>query len=516
MSVALCAKAGFCIKRKTGRITKKGQNVMDTNADNSLCIVLMGASGDLVRRKIIPALFHLFTHNLLPENTVIFGFARSNLNDEAFRNILQSNLSCRCKDKAKIVSCIHQFLSNCFYIQGDYASKEDMKKLKTRIDGIMKIRNSIIYMALPSSVFIDAANALEESGFLNETRKLGWIRTILEKPFGKDRTSSDKISGVIEKIFSQEEIYRIDHYLGKEVVQNILALRFANAIFEPIWNRHFIESIQIIWKEDIGVETRGAYFDEYGIIRDIIQNHLMQILALFTMEPPLGLSAEATREEKIQLLRSIEPIDENNVILGQYKRGELNGKMIPDYLQEQHVKNASLTPTYAALALKIHNWRWEDVPVLIKAGKALNEKKTEVRIVFKRAPASVFGCLMPNIPNNQLIARIQPQEAINLCIMSKAPAFHFDLMPVYLNLFYADTFKTPLYDAYEYLLLDVVEGDQSLFISNVELEVLWDIFVKILPAVDTGKIPIHRYVAFSKDLQQAQLLPKKYGIKWAD
>jgi glucose-6-phosphate 1-dehydrogenase len=373
-------------------------------------------------------------------------------------------------------------------------------------------------MASPPFIFLDVAHSLKRAGLVSEETAPWWSRAVIEKPFGSDRASSDQLVRNMSEVFTEKQTYRIDHYLGKEVIQNLLVLRFANLIFDPIWNRSYIESVYISWKEDLGVEGRGGYFDEYGIIRDVMQNHLLQILALVGMEQPVHFHAHDIRDEKVKLLRSIPPVSCDDLILGQYDRGLWKGVIHPAYGEEESVRPNSLTPTYAATVLRIRNRRWDGVPFLIEAGKGLDTRRTEIRILFREVPGRLFDRFQtdnahPEVGSkNQLVIRVQPDESITLRIMNKVPGLEMKLGPSDLNLRYESTYAVEIPDAYECLLLDVMEGDESLFIRSDELAVAWDIFTPVLHEIEQQGIPPEKYPFGAQAPVGLEQLTARYGI----
>lgn len=409
-------------------------------------VVIFGASGDLAKKKIYPALFSLYHERLLPQNTKVIGYARTPLTTKEFHDRIVPSLKCRLKTPTT-ESCDMNalyFQDECTYVHGDY-TMYDMQLLQRilSVDELtFGINNRIFYMSLPPSMYLQVA---ENMSILYS--KKGWNRVIMEKPFGRDAASSRILSECINKYIAERDIYRIDHYLGKELVENITTLRFKNAIFKAIWSREHIESVHIQCWETIGIENRG-YFDEYGITRDIIQNHLFQILALIAMEDP---ELTSIRDEKVRVLKSVLPVRPEDVVFGQYD----------SYLQNDCVKPSSTTETYARMKLYINNARWTGIPFTVEAGKGMSEKKVEIRIVLKSTP---------NVLQNELVLRVQPNEGIMLKINSKIPGFQRDAGTDTLNLSY-ESHIIP--DAYEKLLLDAFNGNQDMFISNGELEASW-------------------------------------------
>lgn len=447
-----------------------------TCKNSGLSIIVIGASGDLAGKKVYPALFSLFIHGCLPDKFIVYGFARSGFTHDAFRDRIRQNLAGVARGIQSPERKIAEFLANCFYFAGEYESKDSFLDLFAEVRELEcdKGANRLFYMAIPPSVFLPVARAIGDAGLVNCRISEPWSRVVLEKPFGEDRESSDKLMEELAKVFTEVETFRMDHYLGKEVIQNLLVLRFANLIFEPIWNSRYIRNVLISWKEDIGVEDRGGYFDAYGIIRDVMQNHLLQVLALTAIEPPGILNAASICREKVKLLRSIAPVRRGDAVIGQYA-----GKN-RSYRNEKHVAPDSITPTYAAVGLQINNDRWSGVPFMICAGKGLDARMTEIRIRFRDVPGNMF-CQLGSCPlPNELVIRIQPDEAIKLTITNKLPGFEMALAPTNLDLSYKTAFGREIPDAYESLILEVLEGDRSLFIQNDELAAAWDIFTPLL------------------------------------
>jgi len=353
--------------------------------------------------------------------------------------------------------------------------------------------NRLFYLALPPTAFIEAATALHGSC----TSKTGWTRIIVEKPFGHDLASSDKLSTSLGALFKEEQLYRIDHYLGKEMVQNLMVLRFANVVWEPLWNNHYIHNVRITFKEDFGTEGRAGYFDTFGIIRDIMQNHLMQILSLVAMECPVSLAAEDVRDEKVKVLRAIAPLTTNDVILGQY----VSDGVREGYLDDKDVPKTSTTPTYAQAVMYINNSRWAGVPFVLKCAKAVDERKAEIRIQFKNAPTSLF----PGIVRDELVIRVQPVEAVYMKVMNKIPGLTSDLAISDLDLTYQAKFEGKYNpDAYERLILEAIKGNHNLFVRDDELSTAWRIFTPLLHKLESEKIKPYTYVYGSRGPPQAE------------
>lgn len=490
-------------------MVQRGQPVI-----RPLGIVVIGASGDLAQRKVIPALFALYCQGFLPAEFHIYGMARSAMTHEQFRGKIAENLTCRYTPGESCAVKTAEFLGRCYYSSGQYGSVDsflDLFQLMSGIEGRVDA-DRLFYMAVPPSVFLEVASALGSSGMVACGAGAEWSRVVVEKPFGRDRRSSDHLVAEMNKVFTEESTYRIDHYLGKEIVQNLMVLRFANRVFEPVWNRDHVESIRITWKEPAGLGQRGGYFDSVGIIRDVMQNHLLQILALLAMEKPSGYNAVAVRDEKVRLLKCIPALSLKEINLGQYSGGT-RGRA--GYTDEPLVPKDSLTPTYAAALLRIHNPRWEGVPVLLEAGKAVEQRINEVRMRFRALPDHFFGAVPGVVLPNELVIRIQPDEAITLCVMNKAPGLDLVLQQTELNLRYQTAFQQEIPDAYECLLLDVIQGDRNLFIRADELAAAWDIFTPVLQRIDKKKVRPDLYPFGSVGPASAEGFAQRFGVGYS-
>jgi len=481
---------------------------------SSLSVVVLGASGDLAKKKIFPALFALYYEGLLPQDFQVFGYARSKMSDTEFRAMIESTLTCRIDARERCQEAQSKFLQRCFYQAGPYDTPEGFQALSSRLDELESHKpqaNRMFFLSIPPNVFLPATgNAADYA-----RSKSGWTRVIVEKPFGRDSASSKELGRGLAKHLQEDQIYRIDHYLGKELIENLTVLRFGNRVFEPLWSRQYIRNVQIIFSEDFGTQGRGGYFDQYGIIRDVIQNHLLQILALFAMEQPVSLDAEDIRNEKVKVLRSMKVVAPEDVVLGQYKARGKN----PGYLDDQTVPKGSLTPTFAAVAMFINNSRWEGVPFLMKAGKALHKRYAEVRVQFWGVPGNLYRDKQgadPDAACNELVIRIQPKEAIYLKINNKVPGLGLRLDQTKLDLQYQDTYKHELPDAYERLLLDVVNGDKRLFIRYDELEAAWGLYTPVLHELEATKVSPELYPYNSRGPLGAHYLAAKYGVRWGD
>ncbi|XP_050276154.1 glucose-6-phosphate 1-dehydrogenase, chloroplastic [Quercus robur] len=485
--------------------------------ESTVSITVVGASGDLAKKKIFPALFALYYEGCLPKHFTVYGYARSKMTDAELRTMVSQTLTCRIDKRENCGEKMEQFLERCFYHSGQYDSQENFaeldKKLKEHEGG--KVSNRLFYLSVPPNVFIDAVRCAS----LSASAGNGWTRVIVEKPFGRDSESSAALTKGLKQYLDEDQIFRIDHYLGKELVENLSVLRFSNLIFEPLWSRQYIRNVQFIFSEDFGTEGRGGYFDNYGIIRDIMQNHLLQILALFAMETPVTLDAEDIRNEKVKVLRSMRPLELENMVIGQYKSHTKGGVTYPAYTDDKTVPKDSLTPTFAAAALFIDNARWDGVPFLMKAGKALHNKKAEIRVQFRHVPGNLYN---RNIgtdldrATNELVIRVQPDEAIYLKINNKVPGLGMKLDRSNLNLHYAARYSKEIPDAYERLLLDAIEGERRLFIRSDELDAAWSLFTPVLKELEEKRIIPEYYPYGSRGPVGAHYLAARYKVRWGD
>ncbi|KAK1273514.1 hypothetical protein QJS04_geneDACA018316 [Acorus gramineus] len=488
-----------------------------TQTETTVSITVVGASGDLAKKKIFPALFALFYEGFLSEHFTIFGYARSKLTDEELREMISRTLTCRIDNRENCEAKMDQFLQRCFFHSGQYGSEADFIELdkKLREKEVGKQPNRLFYLSIPPNIFIDVVRCASRSA----SSPTGWTRIIVEKPFGRDSESSGELTRCLKQYLREDQIFRIDHYLGKELVENLSVLRFSNLVFEPLWSRQYIRNVQLIFSEDFGTEGRGGYFDSYGIIRDIMQNHLLQILALFAMETPVSLDAEDIRNEKVKVLRSMRPLRLDDVVVGQYKGHTKGGRTYPAYTDDPTVPKNSLTPTFAAAALFIDNARWDGVPFLMKAGKALHNKGAEIRVQFRHVPGNLykrsFGTDLEK-STNELVIRVQPDEAIYLKINNKIPGLGMRLDRSTLNLLYSSKYMKEIPDAYERLLLDAIEGERRLFIRSDELDAAWALFTPLLKELEQKKIAPELYPYGSRGPVGAHYLAAKYNVRWGD
>ena len=485
-----------------------------------LSICVFGASGDLAKKKVLPAIFSLYYDRHLPENFRVFGYARSKMTNEEFKDKIRESLPCRISAAGNCDEVMDAFLDRMHYVSGLYDDPKDFKALDAAMAaeeatmGTKAMR--IFYLSIPPSIFVPVAqNAAREC-----SSATGETRVIVEKPFGRDLTSSRELTASLAEVLAEENTYRIDHYLGKELIENITVLRFSNIIFQPLWSRAYIRNVQICFSENFGTEGRGGYFDNYGIIRDVMQNHLLQVMALFAMEEPASLNAEDIRDEKVKVIRCIRPIEMDNVVLGQYKGRKDGDKTLPAYLDDETVPPGSKCPTFAAMALFIDNARWDGVPFLMKAGKALHKRQAEIRIQFHHAPGKLYKKQLGSeseMNSNELVIRIQPDESINLRLNSKIPGLGMRLDQTDLDLQYKTKFsEDSLPDAYERLILDVVQGDKRLFIRNDELEEAWKLFTPLLETIEDDQMAPELYPYGSRGPIGAHYLASRYDVRWGD
>eukprot|EP01116_Phalansterium_solitarium_P006270 TRINITY_DN1857_c0_g1_i2.p1 TRINITY_DN1857_c0_g1~~TRINITY_DN1857_c0_g1_i2.p1 ORF type:complete len:545 (+),score=193.01 TRINITY_DN1857_c0_g1_i2:44-1636(+) len=465
-------------------------------------LVVLGASGDLAKKKTFPSLFALYCLGLLPPNTTIFGYARSAMTDDEFRKHASQHFKVPAEWQPKRA----EFLARLFYVAGQYDREADFVELHATLclhEQRSAVANRVFYFAVPPSVFVASARGIRTACMPTGG---GWVRLIVEKPFGRDLASSDQLGAELGSMFTEEQLYRIDHYLGKEMVQNLLVVRFGNAVFEPLWNRQHVANVVITFKEDIGTEGRGGYFDQFGIVRDVMQNHLLQMLALVAMETPVSLDAEDVRDEKVKVLRSCRPVALDDIVVGQYAAG--GGQ--PGYLDDKTVPSGSRAATFATAVVHIDNPRWKGVPFILKCGKALNERKAEIRVQFRRQPNTLF----PKSNLNELVMRVQPDEAVYLKFNGKVPGLSADVVQTELDLTYKQRFDVRLPDAYERLIYDAVtRGDHSLFVRADELRAAWRIFTPLLHELDAGAVQPEIYTFGSRGPAQADQLMQRYGFE---
>lgn len=479
--------------------------------DNGLptTIVIFGASGDLTKRKLVPSLFNLFRKGRLPKQFRIVGYGNTDFSDEQFRAHIEEGMKQFAPFQYKNKDW-DSFAGSLAYIQGRYTDLADFKRLGTFIkDWEINSGNRIYYMATPPGVFPNIIDLLGLTDQLTEYN--GWRRVVIEKPFGTDLASAEYLNQQIHKTLNEKQIYRIDHYLGKETVQNILVTRFANTIFEPLWNRMYIDHVEVTVAEKVGVEHRGRFYDNVGVMRDMFQNHLLQLVSLVAMEPPASFEATSLRNEKVKVLSSIRPMKEEevlrNTVLAQYD----------GYLQEEGVNPESIVPTYAAVKLQIDNWRWQGVPFYLRSGKGLKEKLTKITIEFKEPPHRLFPTKSGKLTPNMLVLYLQPDEGVHWRFEAKVPDTIADMRSVDMEFHYADSFgKTAIPEAYERLLLDTITGDASLFTRADEVETAWSLIDPIIEAWQTNKKRPASYDLGSWGPKEADELLARDGREWSN
>ena len=455
-------------------------------------IVIVGATGDLTERKLLPALFNLYLNKGLPKHFQIVGCGRTKLDAQQFRQKMVNAIE---SARGKYESKWRSFQRAIHYFTLDYDDLDAFKHLAEflkRIDQKCHTQgNRIFYLALPPSLYQTVADSIGQTGLAGEKENSnGWARIVVEKPFGRDLKTATHLDQRLNKFFQEHQIFRIDHYLAKETVQNILMFRFANAIFEPIWNRRYIDHVHITATEKLGVEHRAGYYEQAGVIRDMFQNHMMQLLVLTAMEPPSLFEANQVRDEKTKIFRALRPFPVENLydylVLGQYGAGTIDGHSVPAYCDEPDVRPDSLTPTFAKMKVFIDNWRWQNVPFFLTSGKRLAKKRTEIAIQFKEVPHSIFRqALGETIVANRLILGIYPEEKVTLTFQTKQPGAKVCLRPVTMDFYYSQNYSGPVLDAYEKVLIDCMLGDQMLFWRQDGVELSWSFLTPILNACET-------------------------------
>ncbi len=471
-------------------------------------IVIFGASGDLTKRKILPALYNLHVQGLLPERYAIVGYARSEWSEDQFRSHARDSIrefSRTPHDEtawATFADALHYVAGafdepHCFSHLAEELEHLDAEK---RLDG-----RRLYYCATPPSAFANIVMRLGEAG------NPGDASIVIEKPFGHDLDSAHELNRIVHSVFGESRVFRIDHYLGKETVQNILMFRFANSMWERVWHREGIDHLQITVSEDIGVEGRGAYYEEAGAIRDILQNHVLQVLAFLAMEPPRSLEAEAIRDEKVKLLRAVHVFQPEDIVRGQYASCEIGGASVPGYLQEEGVDPGSTVETYAAVRAHVDNWRWSDVPIFLRTGKRMPRRTTQVIVGMREAPGYLFedAGISPGVANH-LSIEIQPNEGISLAFNAKVPGPEIELKTVHMTFSYDEAFGAEPAEAYELLLHEAMEGDRTLFIREDEVERCWEIVDKVLKS----NTPVYQYDAGTGGPKEAEdlIAPRRWHL----
>ena len=493
-------------------------------------VVIFGATGDLTQRKLLPTLAHLLHDHPLPEGFSVVAFARRPMNDEQWRGMALDSINKYMPDNDKLDrEAQHDFAQRMYYCQSDFNDREGYEKLADILERLDREKgtqgNRMYYLATPPTLDSEIIFQLGGAGLARPAAgqygdEESWTRIVIEKPFGRDLASAQKLNREIARVFHESQTYRIDHYMGKETVQNLLAFRFANGIFEPLWNQKYIDHVQIVVAESLGIGSRAEYYEEAGAIRDMVQNHIMQVLCLTTMEAPVAFDADAIRDEKVKVLRAVPLLSPEDVakrtVRGQYTAGVINGQPQVSYKEEKGVSPASQTETYVALKLFIENWRWAEVPFYIRTGKALPKRSTEVTIQFKRVPHMLYKpAETKGLVPNRLTIRIQPDEGISLKFAAKVPGAARHLNDVDMNFSYSEAFGIESPDAYERLIADCMVGDSTLFIRRDEVETSWRIVDSIINAwKNMPESAVHPYQPGTWGPPEADALIQNDGREW--
>ena len=501
-------------------------------AKDPFTLVIFGASGDLARRKLIPALYHLQESGYLPENFAVIGFSRTPMSDEAYREAMRSALGETLKESNEQIAPDDRLVGKLHYHAGDADKLEAFQSLKQTIERVESERNlpgnRMFYLSVAPEFFSVIIENLAAAKLIQDKGDKNWSRVIIEKPFGHDLDSARALNAAVTRVLDESQIYRIDHYLGKETVQNILSFRFGNSIFEPLFNRRYIHNIQITVSETLGMEgRRGAYYDTAGALRDMVQNHMLQLLCLIAMEPPAALDAQSIRDEKVKVMRALEPLSRKEVaaltVRGQYGMGDRDGQIVKGYRQEEGVNPKSTTETYVALRIEIDNWRWAGVPFLLRTGKRLAKRVSEITVEFRQPPMRLFGRYDDTIDevvgtrpkSNILVMRIQPDEGISLSFMCKRPGIKIQLEDVHMDFFYGRAFQQRSPEAYERLLLDALRGDPSLFTRSDEVDYAWRFITSIHEGWASLPPPTFpNYYPFTDGPDEANRLLEGTGARW--
>jgi glucose-6-phosphate 1-dehydrogenase len=492
--------------------------------EESCVMVIFGASGDLTKRKLVPALWSLFQSRVLPEPFAVIGVARSEMSNEQFRARMRQAISEFARVQPPTQKVWDRFAQALFYYAGDPADAGLYGGLVEYLRHVEQERgtggNRLFYCATPPSLYPPLVRRLGEAGLNRAPEGGGWVRIIIEKPFGRDLASARALNQVVASVFAEDQVYRIDHYLGKETVQNVLVFRWANGIFEPLWNRNHVDHVQITVGETIGVEERGAYYEESGALRDMIQNHILQLLCLIAMEPPVTFDADPVRDEKTKVMKAIRPIPIDQVddlaVRAQYGPGFVEGRRVVGYREEKGVSRESITETYAALRLEVDNWRWAGVPFFLRTGKRLASRASEIAVQFRRTPHLVFR-RNPEIlaERNLLVLRIQPDEGVSLSFGAKLPGSELRIKSVEMDFDYGHAFGGEPPEAYERLLLDAMKGDPTLYARGDWVDIAWELLGPVLEAWSTGdprRIPT--YEAGTWGPPEADRLIERSGVRW--
>ena len=503
------------------------RGLVEDRTGEPCAVIIFGASGDLTRRKLMPALYNLAVSRSLPSGFAVTGVARREKTDEQFRAEMKEGIGQHSRRKPIDPALWSDFERGISYVSGTFADPATYTKLLAHLEGLDRDRgtakNRLFYLAVAPADFGVIMKNLKEAGLVAPPSANGsgapWSRVIVEKPFGHDLKSARELNDTVAQTFHESQVFRIDHYLGKETVQNLLVFRFANSLFEPLWNREHVDHVQITVAEEIGVEGRGKFYEQTGVTRDIVENHLMQLLCLTAMEPPISLSADAVRDEKVKVLRSLRPMErsqvQDNVVRGQYARGYVKGEEVSAYRDEPDVAKDSRVETYVAMRVHVDNWRWGGVPFYVRAGKRLARRVTEIAIQFKKVPHGLFRAPDGGISPNVLTMRIQPDEGIALRFTTKEPGQATILRDVAMDFRYGTAFGSNTPEAYERLLLDAMRGEATLFTRRDEVEEQWAYMDRVLDAWRTeASAPPPVYAAGTWGPEQADDLLARDGRRW--
>jgi glucose-6-phosphate 1-dehydrogenase len=491
-----------------------GEGLRLPRTPDPCALVIFGASGDLTRRKLIPAIWSLAVRGLLPDDFAIVGVARTEETDADFRARMKDAVGEYGRDPVD-EKVWRRLASGMHYVATDFAADRGEDTLVELLGKLDRERgtagNRVFYLAVPPAAI---STLLEKVGGRRDEWK-GWTRVIVEKPFGTDRASARRLNAEIQRYFEERELFRIDHYLGKETVQNLLALRFANGIFEPIWNRQFVDHVEITVAESIGIEGRASFYESAGAIRDVFQNHLLQLVALTAMEAPVDFTSESVRNEKVKVLSAIRPPGSRRVVRGQYTRGHIEGRPVPGYRQEPGVAGGSMTETFVAAKLYVDNWRWAGTPFYVRTGKRLPKRETTIAIQFKRAPHPPFAKeASEGVSPNVLVVHVQPDEGVSLGVGVKVPGQGMTLRTVQMDFLYGGAFRTELPEAYERLILDCLFGDATLFTRADEVDEQWALVDSIVAGWKRDRTLLPTYEAGTWGPHAAELLLRRDGQAW--